>query len=251
VADPVNPGHERPDSILVVDDEPSLLESVAYSLRREGFTVNIAVDGPAAIAMARTHAPDLVLLDVMLPGMDGLQVLRALRAESNVPIIMVSARVEEVDRVVGLEIGADDYLTKPFAMRELIARVRANLRRVRMVETNAAREEGIRGAGSSITKVGNLTVDVARRQASIAGVPLTLKPKEFELLAFLAGRPGVVVSRDLLLRDVWGYDYHVDTRTVDVHVRWLRQRLQADPPASVKIETMRGFGYRLVVGEVS
>jgi DNA-binding response OmpR family regulator len=235
-------------SILVVDDEPALRDTITYSLRREGFHVGVASDGPSAIAVARTLRPDLVLLDVMLPGMDGLQVCRSLRAESNVPIIMISAKVEEVDRVIGLEIGADDYLTKPFAMRELIARVRANLRRVRMVDQDStdsttAAEQSKRNEPITI---GDLTVDLARRYVTLGGAPLSLKPKEFDLLYYLSRRPGIVLSRDALLREVWGYDYPVDTRTVDVHIRWLRQKLEADPAHPVRIETVRGHGYRFV-----
>lgn len=240
-------------SILVVDDEPALRDTIAYSLRREGFQVSVAADGPSAIASARTFRPDLVLLDVMLPGMDGLQVCRALRAESNVPIIMVSAKVEEVDRVIGLEIGADDYLTKPFAMRELVARVRANLRRVRMTEGEGAAEPSASDTArqSDVVTAGNVTIDAARRQATVGGVPLALKPKEFELLHYLARRPGFVFSREALLRDVWGYDYPVDTRTVDVHIRWLRQKLELDPANPVRIETVRGIGYRFVAEQAS
>jgi DNA-binding response OmpR family regulator len=238
------------DTILVVDDEPALRETIAYNLRREGFQVIAASDGPGAIAAARTGKPDLILLDVMLPGLDGLQVCRALRAESNVPIIIVSAKVEEVDRVLGLEMGADDYLTKPFAMRELVARVRANLRRIRMHEGDSTAETSPERGTERIT-VGKVTVDPARRQATLGGAMLTLKPKEFDLLHYLARRPGLVLSRDALLREVWGYDFPVDTRTVDVHIRWLRQKLSEGQSGGVTIETVRGFGYRLAVESTS
>jgi two-component system OmpR family response regulator len=233
-------------SILVVDDEPSLRETVAYSLRREGFDVVAVSDGPAAISAARTHRPDLIILDVMLPGMDGLQVLRTLRSESNVPIIMLSAKGEEVDRVIGLEIGADDYLTKPFAMRELLARVRASLRRNRMLagDGETAASDGAKAV--AIIVAGDLEIDWARRLVTHRGLPVSLKPKEFDLLYYLARNPGLVLSRDTLLREVWGYDYPVDTRTVDVHVRWLRQKFESDPANPTRIETIRGYGYRFV-----
>jgi DNA-binding response OmpR family regulator len=233
-------------SVLVVDDEPTLRETVSYNLKKAGFDVLMAADGPSAIAAARTHRPDLIVLDVMLPGMDGLHVCRAIRAESSVPILMLSAKGEEFDRVLGLEIGADDYLTKPFAMRELLARVRANIRRVRMISSDQAAP-----SGSGHTPIppapiltGDLEIDAARRQVRRAGDLLTLKPKEFDLLLYLARNPGLVLSRDALLREVWGYEYHVDTRTVDVHIRWLRQKVESDPANPTRIETVRGHGYR-------
>jgi DNA-binding response OmpR family regulator len=241
--------HSSQGSILVVDDEPSLRDTVAYSLRREGYDVVSAADGPAAIAAARTHRPDLVILDIMLPGMDGLQVCRAIRNESTVPIIMLSAKGEEFDRVLGLEIGADDYLTKPFAMRELLARVKANLRRTQMIAAEAAEANR---PGSEANKLsptivsGNLEIDWSRRLVTRRGEPVPLKPKEFDLIYYLARFPGLVLSRDALLREVWGYDYPVDTRTVDVHVRWLRQKLEDDPANPKRIETVRGYGYRFV-----
>jgi DNA-binding response OmpR family regulator len=236
-------------SILVVDDEPSLRDTVAYSLRREGYDVVSAADGPAAIAAARTHRPDLVILDIMLPGMDGLQVCRTIRNESTVPIIMLSAKGEELDRVLGLEIGADDYLTKPFAMRELIARVKASLRRTQMIAADAATGNRPGTDGSTLSPVivsGNLEIDWSRRLVTHRGEPISLKPKEFDLIYYLARFPGLVLSRDALLREVWGYDYPVDTRTVDVHVRWLRQKLEDDPANPKRIETVRGYGYRFV-----
>lgn len=236
-------------SILVVDDEPTLRDTVGYNLRREGYTVVSVADGPSAIAAARTHHPDLVILDVMLPGMDGLQVCRTIRAESTVPIIMLSAKGEEVDRVVGLEIGADDYLTKPFAMRELLARVRANLRRARMIAlrgSQAAEAVQHPGQPSQTIVAGDLEIDRSRRLVTRRGAPVPLKPKEFDLLAYLARFPGVVLSRDALLREVWGYDVPIDTRTVDVHIRWLRQKLEDDAANPKRIETVRGHGYRFV-----
>jgi two-component system alkaline phosphatase synthesis response regulator PhoP len=236
------------DVILVVDDEPALRDAVAYSLRRDGYEVVVAQDGPAAIAAARLHRPDLILLDIMLPGMDGFEVCREIRAESTVPIVMLSARGETVDRVIGLEIGADDYLTKPFAMRELLARVRANLRRTRMalesVSAQAPPPETSKGPMQIVA--GDLAIDWSRRRAMLGGQEIVLKPKEFDLLYYLARFPGLVLSRDALLREVWGYDYPVDTRTVDVHIRWLRQKLEPDPANPKRIETVRGYGYRFV-----
>lgn len=238
------PGEPRA-TILVVDDEPVLRDTVAYNLRREGFDVVLAADGLEALDVARAERPDLVVLDIMLPGMDGLDVCRALRVESTVPIIMLSAKGEEFDRVLGLEIGADDYLTKPFAMRELLARVRANLRRVKMpAEERASSAPGpIPTVGSTIV-AGPLEIDAAKRRASLAGTPIQLKPKEFDVLYYFARHPGIVLTRDALLREVWGYDFSFDTRTVDVHIRWLRQKLEADPAAPRMIETVRGYGYR-------
>lgn len=237
--------------VLVVDDEPALVEAVGYSLRREGYAVTATAAGDAALALARAERPDLVILDIMLPGLDGLQVCRALRAESTVPILLLSARGEEVDRVLGLELGADDYLTKPFAMRELLARVRAMLRRARMptaaqapVAATGSDEPPIEPADAVVA--GDLLIDPARRRVSVGGRALTLKPKEFDLLHHLARHPGIVLSRDALLRRVWGYDYPIDTRTVDVHVRWLRTKIETDPSRPRRIETVRGLGYRFV-----
>jgi DNA-binding response OmpR family regulator len=206
--------------------------------------VQLAKDGQEGLAMARAIQPDVIVLDVMLPVIDGFEVCRALRAESTVPILLLSARGEEVDRVLGLEFGADDYLTKPFAMRELIARVRALLRRSRI--TTAAVPESSRPSAEQPLIAGALTIDPARRQASLAGTPLNLKPKEFDLLRYFARHPGIVLSRDALLREVWGYDFPIDTRTVDVHIRWLREKLEEDPSRPRWIETLRGVGYRFV-----
>lgn len=246
--------------ILVVDDEPALLDAVGYSLKREGYAVEAVADGNVALAAARATPPDLIVLDVMLPGIDGLQVCRALRSESTVPILLLSARGEAVDRVVGLELGADDYLTKPFAMRELLARVRAMLRRAQMTpgppngRHDAAEQTSMSPLPSSppapessdAVVAGDVAIDPTTRRATLGGQRLTLKPKEFELLLYLVRHPGIVLSRDALLRRVWGYDYPVDTRTVDVHVRWLRQKIEHEPSRPRRIETVRGFGYRFV-----
>jgi DNA-binding response OmpR family regulator len=240
--------------ILVVDDEPILQETIAFNLRREGWSVEIAGDGPAALASARALRPDLIILDVMLPGIDGFQVLRRLRNESNVPVLFLSARGEEVDRVLGLELGGDDYLTKPFAMRELVARVRAMLRRATLalgdpgaLEVGDAKPALAAQRPAGVLTAGDLTIDPLRREAVLNGVPLALKPKEFDLLAYFARHPGIVLTREALLREVWGYDVPIDTRTVDVHIRWLRQKLGDDEHDRQWIETVRGYGYRFAV----
>jgi DNA-binding response OmpR family regulator len=237
--------------VLVADDEDTLREAIAYNLKREGLTVTQSANGLDALAQARALKPDLLVLDVMMPGMDGLQVCRALRAESTVPILFLSARSEEVDRILGLEMGGDDYLSKPFAMRELVARVRAMLRRAQMASVPPV-SAGIAGRTTEpipqpvdqpLVSRG-LRVDVARRTAMRGGESIVLKPKEFDLLVYLMRHPGIVLSREALLRQVWGYDYPVDTRTVDVHVRWLRLKLETDPSNPRWIETVRGYGYR-------
>jgi DNA-binding response OmpR family regulator len=240
--------------VLIVDDEPTLRAAIAYNLKREGWSVEQADDGYAALERARALRPDVIVLDVMLPGLDGLQVCRALRAESTVPILFLSARGEEIDRILGLELGGDDYLTKPFAMRELVARVRAMLRRAQMAPTavasgslpsmRKAEAPTIPSAEGQALISGELFVDVARRTVRLRDQFITLKPKEFDLLAYLMRHPEIVLSREALLREVWGYDYPVDTRTVDVHIRWLRQKLEAEPGNPHWIETVRGYGYR-------
>jgi len=231
-----------PEKILVVDDEPALRETVSYNLERQGYAVLAAGDGREALALARQEHPDLIILDLMLPGMDGLEVCRVLRQESNVPILMLTARAEEVDRVVGLEIGADDYLTKPFAMRELLARVKALLRRVRLLREEAATAAA---APDAALTVGDLAVRPAERTASVRGRPLTLKPREYDLLEYLVRHRRLALSRDQLLQEVWGWDYAGGSRTVDVHVRWLREKIEDDPAHPRYIVTVRGVGYRL------
>ena len=223
--------------ILVVEDEPALLEALRYNFSREGYQVVTASDGAEAVEQARQQRPDVIVLDLMLPKLDGLEVCRILRRDMTVPILMLTAKGEEVDRVVGLEMGADDYVTKPFSLRELLARVRAMLRRAGMP---AAPQ------GEDVIRAGDLEVDPARRQASMNGVPLVLKPREFDLLAFLARSQGLVFTREQLLEKVWGYRYAGDSRTVDVHVHWLRQKLERDPQNPQHLVTVRGVGYKLV-----
>lgn len=220
--------------ILIVDDEPTLVATLKYNLERENFQVYEASDGDTALEIARTSHPDLVILDLMLPGMSGLEICRVLRKETGIPILMLTAKDSEVDKVVGLELGADDYVTKPFGMQELMARVRALLRRA------AAGSE----ATTDLVTAGDIRVDVARREAFRAGEPLHLKPKEFELLLFFARHPGRAFTREQLLSDIWDYDYAGDTRTVDVHIRWLRQKIEVDPGAPTRLLTVRGTGYR-------
>jgi len=231
---PVPTGTPARSRVLVVDDEPPIVELVRGYLRREGWEVFTVADGPAAIAAVREHAPDVVVLDLMLPGLDGVEVCRQLRTFSDVYVIMLTARGEEIDRVVGLSVGADDYLVKPFSPRELLARIKALLRRPR----TAAIPADTHGTGL-------LNVDAARRKATVAGRDLALTAVEFDLLAALARDPGVVVTRQGLLDQVWGADYFGDDHVLDVHVAKLRRKLAADGSGTDLIETIRGIGFRL------
>ncbi|HEY3082602.1 MAG TPA: response regulator transcription factor [Chloroflexota bacterium] len=230
--------------ILVVDDEPTLVATLDYNLRREGHEVVIARDGESALAQAQRVAPDLVLLDVMLPKLDGFEVCRALRRDSMVPILLLTAKDSEIDKVVGLEIGADDYITKPFSMRELLARVKAQLRRSARVEGDGRAAPGQPERGAPLAVAG-IEIDPRARTVQREGRRVHLKPKEFDLLTFLAQNRGHVFSRDQLLEKVWGYAFNGDSRTVDVHVRWLREKLEEQPSQPKLIETVRGVGYRL------
>ena len=227
--------------ILIVEDEPSLRETLSYNLSRLGYRADTAVDGKSAIEAARRLLPDLIVLDIMLPVLDGFEVCRILRHEMSVPIIMLTARDEEIDRVIGLEIGADDYLTKPFSMREFQARVKAQLRRVRLEREKA---ESTSPDKKEILQFDDLTLDMARREVRLDDKPLPLKPKEYDLLLFMARHRGHVLSRDLILERVWGWDFSGDSRTVDVHVRWLREKIEQNPAKPDRIVTVRGAGYR-------
>jgi len=233
-----------PETILIVEDEPSLQETLAYNLQKQGYAVETAGDGRSALETARRLKPDLILLDIMLPQLDGVEVCKALRRENfQSPVIMLTARDDEIDRVVGLEIGADDYVTKPFSMRELMARVKAQLRR-----TETIREEldklKTSAPGQDTLAFGNLSINRIRREVTLDGVPLAFKPQEYDLLMFFAEHKGQMLSREFLLERVWGWDYVGDSRTVDVHVRWLRQKIESDAANPVRIVTVRGGGYR-------
>jgi len=230
------------ERILIVEDELVLRETLTYNLVKEGYAVSAAADGRRALELVQEDAPDLVLLDIMLPGLDGFEVCRVIRKEHTVPIIMLTARDDVVDKVVGLEIGADDYLTKPFSMRELLARVKAQLRRVRLLRDQYARTE-VSQPGNLLV-FGGLTLDLDRHEVVLNGEIVTLKPKEYELLVYLAQRRGRVLSRDQILADVWGWDYVGGSRTVDVHIRWLREKIEDNPADPSRLITVRGAGYR-------
>ena len=225
-------------TVLIVEDEDNLLAPLTYNLEREGYRVVTATDGGEGLELAREESPSLVILDIMLPTMDGIQVCRILRSESGVPILMLTAKGEELDKVLGLEMGADDYMTKPFSMRELIARVKAMLRRA---ELSPASTDG-RNGGVIIS--GDLSIDVEARKVSLGGIPVKMKPKEFDLLTLFAGHPGKAFTRDDILDAIWGGKDNIDRRTVDVHVRWIRQKLGEGDGAPRRIITIRGHGYR-------
>lgn len=238
----------RPATILVVDDETAFLESLQFTLEQDGYRVLTAMDGVAGLQLARAESPDLVILDVMLPGMDGFTICRELRRESDVPVIMLTARDDETDKVVGLELGADDYVTKPFGLRELKARVRAVLRRregtsdaaegpaATAPTTHPPRTEGIMS--------GNLHVLPQERRVLLGGSEVSLRPREFDLLTYLVRNRGIALSREQLLDNVWGMDYYGDPRTVDVHMRQLREKVETDPGTPTRFVTVRGYGYR-------
>ena len=224
-------------AILVVEDEASLADAVRYNLEREGFRVAVAADGPSALERFEAERPGLVILDLMLPGMSGLDVCREIRARSAVPIVILTAKDAEADKVAGLELGADDYVTKPFSMRELVSRVRAHLRRAGM-PAPAAAEEVLRG--------GPVEMDVARHEVRVRGEPVALPPKEFELLEAFLRRRGRLLTREFLIEEVWGPDYFGDTRTLDVHVKRLRRKIERDPHRPEHLLTVRGLGYKFV-----
>ncbi len=238
-------GRGRVNKILIVDDDRSLLEVLKYNLQREDYEVVTAVDGAQALDVARSQKPDLIILDVMLPVLSGLEVCRILRKETSVPILMLSARADEVDRVVGLELGADDYITKPFGVRELMARVRATLRRSELLHPEVKGEAPADDIGpEGILHAGSFEIDVARHTATRDGVPLRLSPKEFQLLAFLMHHRGKVFLREQLVERLWGYDYDGTSRTVDVHVRSLRRKVEDDPASPTHLVTIHGLGYK-------
>jgi DNA-binding response OmpR family regulator len=229
------------EKILVVEDELSLKETLAYNLERQGYQVETAGDGTSALELARRTQPDLIVLDVMLPGIDGFEVCRILRQEMNTPVLMLTARDDEVDRIVGLEVGADDYMTKPFSMRELVARVKAMLRRVRLMREEIDKK-AVQPAQTLVFD--NLVIDLTRHEVRLGEKALLLKPKEYELLLFLANHHRQVLTREFILERVWGWDYIGDSRTVDVHIRWLREKIESQPGNPSRIVTVRGTGYR-------
>jgi len=229
-------GKERPmPKILVVDDEPHIIELTKLYLEREGYQVEGVATGQDALSKLSTMNPDLIILDLMLPDIDGFEVCRQIRAKSQVPILMLTARKEDVDKIVGLELGADDYATKPFNPRELVARVKAILRRYQV---------GLKP--SDTVEVGNLRIDLPRHEVTVGGQPVKLRTKEFALLSTLAQNLGMVLSREKLLELVWGYDYYGETRTVDVHINHLRDKIAG---AGACIETIRGIGYKMTISE--
>jgi len=232
-----------PETILVVEDEPALRDTLSYNLKKDGFTVETVGDGRAALDSARMLRPDLIVLDLMLPEIDGFEVCRILRREMTTPILMLTARDDEIDRVVGLEVGADDYLTKPFSMRELMARVKAQLRRSRLLREELEKTVATQSTHEKLS-FGNLVINLTRREVILNDEPLPLKPQEYDLLLFFAEHRGQMLSREFILERVWGWDYIGDSRTVDVHVRWLRQKIEADAGEPKRIVTVRGGGYR-------
>ena len=222
-------------TVLIVDDEPNIIELARLYLERDGYDVEGVTSGQDALSKYKTLNPDIIILDLMLPDIDGFEVCRQIRAQSGVPILMLTARKEDVDKIVGLELGADDYLTKPFSPRELVARVRAILRRYQV---------GVKP--DEIMEMGNLRIDILRHEVTIAQKPVELRAKEFDLLATFVRNPGIVLSRERLLELVWGYDYYGETRTVDVHVNHLRNKIAG---SGVDIETLRGTGYKMISTE--
>lgn len=225
-------------TVLVIEDEENLQEALKYNLEREGYDVLTASDGERGLGIARERQPDLVILDIMLPRLDGLEVCRILRREHDTPIIMLTAKGEEVDRVVGLELGADDYITKPFSMRELLARLRTVLRRTR----SQSRDDS--PSSNEVLTSGDLQVDLAGHTVRLAGEEIDMKPREFDLLALLIANKGRAFTRDQILERLWGQDYIGDTRTVDVHIRWIRQKIETGLGSPNRIVTIRGVGYR-------
>ena len=229
------------NKILVVDDDKNLLDVLGYNLDNDGYNVLVAEDGIQALDVARREKPDLILLDIMLPRMDGLEVCRILRKEMSVPIIILTAKTEEIDKVVGLELGADDYITKPFSIRELLARVRAMLRRSQWGEPGAPDAEGF---SPTVLKAENLEVDISGHRVFHKGQKIKLSHKEFDLLTFLMRHHGQVFNREQLVEKLWGDDYNGTTRTVDVHIRSIRRKIEDNPVKPEHLLTVYGFGYK-------
>lgn len=231
------------EKILVVEDEPALQETLVYNLEKQGYSVKAVGDGRQAVETARSFQPDLILLDIMLPGLDGFEVCKILRREMSVSILMLTARDDEIDRVVGLEVGADDYISKPFSMRELMARVKSQLRRTQIIRDEMEKIHTSDQTPKSLT-FENLVINLSRREVTLNGEILAMKPQEYDLLVFFAEHKGQMLSREFILERVWGWEYIGDSRTVDVHVRWLRQKIEPDSAKPVRIVTVRGGGYR-------
>jgi DNA-binding response OmpR family regulator len=224
-------------TILLIEDDATLAETLRYNLEREGYSVLSAADGIQGLELARRECPDLLILDVMLPRLDGFSVCRILRQESDIPVVMLTARQDEVDRIAGLELGADDYVSKPFSLGELLARVRAILRRTE-------RRAPMQPTNREMLEAGEIRIDAKSRRAWRSNDELNLPQKEFDLLTCLLRNRGIALSRDLLLERVWGFDFLGDSRTVDVHIRWLREKIETDPAHPRYIQTVRGVGYR-------
>lgn len=229
------------EKVLVVDDEQALRDTLEYNLKKQGYEVETAIDGISAVTKAKEIHPDVIILDIMLPGMDGFEVCREIRKDMTTPILMLTARDDEVDRVVGLEVGADDYLTKPFSMRELIARVKALLRREKLIREEIS---NTKATSENIIVLGNLTIDQKRREVKLSKKVLEIGRKEYDLLLYLGEHKGQMLRREKILEDVWGWDYFGESRTVDVHIRWLREKIEPDPKNPTRIVTIRGAGYR-------
>ena len=230
-------------TILIVDDEKTTVEMLVYNLQREGYNTLEAGDGEQAVAIALNEKPDLVLLDIMLPKMDGLAVCKRIRQSLNIPILMISAKDEEIDKILGLELGADDYITKPFSVRELMARVKANLRKAEIVAQSLEDGDSDKEEGEHVITVGELTIDLNKFEVKVRGEVIDLTLREFEVIKYLASQPGQVVTRETLLEKVWGYEYYGDIRTVDVTVRRIREKIERDTSNPKILITKRGVGY--------
>lgn len=229
--------------ILIVEDEKILRETLAYNLTNQGFDLITSGNGNEALEIMRTDPPDLMILDIMLPGMDGFEICRQVRTKSNIPILMLTARDSEIDRVVGLEVGADDYMVKPFSMRELVARVKAMLRRGKFLQEESQPSIPKPDVESMVLNFSDLSIDLNRREILKLGKTLEVRPKEFELFLYMAQNRGKALSRDRILQEVWGWNYVGESRTVDVHIRWLRQKIEVDPANPTRLVTVRGSGY--------
>ena len=235
--------NEGKKTILIVDDEKPIVDILVYNLQKEGYNTLEASDGITAVEIALDKKPDLILLDIMLPRMDGLSVCKRIRLSLNVPILMLTAKDEEIDKILGLEMGADDYVTKPFSVRELMARIKANLRKSDMANAPEETENGPKGKTKNVVKIGELELDLDKFEVKVSGKVIDITIREFEVLKFLAAEPGQVVTRETLLEKVWGYEYYGDIRTVDVTVRRIREKIEKDTSNPKILITKRGVGY--------